>query len=136
MKERMRFEIEDREPQPSDFPWFKVRPDAYFVFEDRDRYHVGRMVQAIEAEPQSYQFGDITFDQIGAQIDGAGNIDMAYVNRMSKEDSRRPIIKITEASGQIRIADGYHRAVKSRKDGEQFVGVWVLNREQTIAHMF
>ena len=132
----MAFETEDRDPVHGDFPRLTTRVDEFFEFQGKERYLVGKVVAEINAAPQNYRFGVITFDLIGPQLDGQGNIDMTHVDAMTPERSRAPIIMVTEANDQLRIIDGYHRATRSRKDGERYVGVWVLDKAQTRACKF
>ena len=122
----------DGTPEYTDFPILNLRWDAYYEYQDGSRYLVGSMAKDILDNPNSYQFGTISFAQINGQIDGQGNIDKSYAANIQGDDILRPLIMITHEDQTIRLVDGYHRAFRARQLGAERMPVWLLNRQQTV----
>lgn len=106
-----------------------------FHFEDKELYHVGRIIAEINANPEQFQFAVVHLAQFAEQIRGQGNLDQNYIASISPVDATRPVLIGRYSDGAARLIDGYHRAARCMQLGWDALGAWILTPEQTASIM-
>lgn len=114
-------------------PPIRARQGEVFNHENVELYDVERAIREINAKPAKFQFLVLAIEALLPQVTGRGNIDLAYVNRLSNEDAIRPVLLGTYANESVRLLDGYHRIMRLSQFQIEVVGTWKLSSEQTKA---
>lgn len=114
-----------------DFPEINCPPKQIFNHENETIFHVWKAIELIRERPDDFQFGAVQLQNLRAQIEGRGNLDLEYASSLEQEDATRPLLIATENDGQHRLIDGYHRALRCHWQGCIGASAWILNQQQT-----
>lgn len=114
-------------------PSIRARPGEHYNHGNAEIYDIGRAVALIHESPTNFQFEILPIEPLRPQIVGRGNIDEAYVTRMSNDDAFRPVLIGRYLDGTARLLDGYHRATRLLSWGHDHVAAWLLTPAQTDA---